>query len=328
MTALRFVRSSLLMLALLAVPFVAEAAEKVSLIGMLDYSAPDAARVGWWKAFRQALRELGHVEGQSVAFEARWADGRVGRLPGLAAELVRLRVDVIVTGGSEAARAAKQASVSIPIVMATGADPVALGLVESLARPGGNVTGVTSISTELSGKRLELLRVLLPTLSRVAILWDEANSASALGVRETEAVAPALGMRLQSVGLRDPKHIDRAFSAVVGERAGALIVAGGASLFPERKRIADLALKHQLPTMVTGREYAEAGGLLSYAVSYPDLFRRAALYVDRILKGARPADLPVEQPTKFELIINLQTAKALRLTLPPSLLARTDQVIE
>ncbi|MFI5373189.1 MAG: ABC transporter substrate-binding protein [Candidatus Rokuibacteriota bacterium] len=312
---------------LLAAPLAAEAqpAGKVPLIGLLDYSSPDPARLNWWKAFRDALRELGYVEGRSISFEARWAQGRVDRLPGLAAELVRLQVDIIVTGGGEAARAAKQASTTIPIVMADGADPVRLGLVESLGRPGGNVTGVTSLSTELIAKRVELLRQLLPKVSRVAVLWDETPN-SRLSVQELEAAARPLGIGIQPVGASGPNALDRAFSAAAGERA--LIVVASPPLFTERKRIADLALKHRLPTVVGGREYAEAGGLLSYAVRYPDLFRRAASYVDKILRGAKPADLPVEQPTTFELVINLKTAKALGLTIPPSLLQRADQVIE
>jgi putative ABC transport system substrate-binding protein len=303
----------------------AQPAGKVPLIGTLDYSAPDGARLNWWNALRQELQKLGYVEGRSIRFEARWAQGQVDRLPGLAADLVRLPADVIVTGGGEAARAAKQATRTIPIVMGTGADPVRLGLVESLGRPGGNVTGVTSLSRELIAKRVELLRELLPKVSRVAVLWDETPNAE-LSVKELKAAAGPLGTKIHPIRVRGPKEFDRAFSAAAGEHA--LIVVATPSLFIERKRIADLALQHRLPTVVGGREYAEAGGLLSYAVSYPDLFRRAATYVDKILKGAKPADLPVEQPTTFELVINLKTAKALGLTIPPSLLHRADQVIE
>jgi ABC-type uncharacterized transport system substrate-binding protein len=313
---------------LLAAPLVGEAQQasgKVPLIGTLDYGAPDAARLNWWKAFRQGLQELGYVESQSIRFEARWAQGRVDRLPGLAAELIRLRVDVIVTGGGEAARAVKQVTSTIPIVMGSGADPVRLGLVKSLARPGGNVTGVTSLSRELIAKRVELLKEFLPTVSRVAVLWDETPN-SRLSVREMEAAAQPLGIDVHVIGVGGPKEFDRAFSAAAKDRA--LIVVASPMLFIERKRIADLALKHRLPTVVGGREYAEAGGLFSYAVNYPALFRRAASYVDKILKGAKPADLPIEQPTTFELVINLKTAKALGLTIPPSLLQRADQVIE
>jgi putative ABC transport system substrate-binding protein len=294
---------------------------------MLDYGAPDAARLAWWKALREALQELGYVEGRSIAFEARWAEGRIDRLPALAAELVRLQVNVIVTGGGEAARAAKQATATIPIVMASGADPVQLGLVASLGQPGGNVTGVTSLSSELIAKRLQLLRELLPKVSRVAVLSDETPN-SRMSVRDTEAGARMLSIEIYPVGARDPNQLDRAISGARRERAGALMIIASPSLFIERRRIADLALKYRLPTAVGGREYAEAGGLFSYAVSYPGLFRRAAVYVDKILKGAKPADLPVEQPTQVELVINLKTAKALGLTILQSLLRRADEIIQ
>ena len=302
-----------------------QTSDKIPLVGALDYSAPDVARLNWWKALRQRLQELGYVEGRSIRFEARWAQGRRERLPGLAAELVRLRVDVLVTGGGESARAAKQATATIPIVMATGADPVRLGLVESLGRPGGNVTGVTSLSTELIAKRAELLRELLPRISRVAVLSDGTPN-TLMSVRESETAARSLGIATRPIGVAGPSDLDRAFSAAAKEHA--VIVIASPPLFTERKRIADLALKHRLPSMVGGREYAEAGGLVSYAVNYPDLFRRAALYVDKILKGAKPADLPVEQPTTFERVINLKTAKTLGLNVPRSLLVRADRVIE
>jgi putative ABC transport system substrate-binding protein len=313
----------------LSAPLVIEAQPtgKVPVIGMLDYGTPDAARLAWWKALREGLQELGYVEGRSIVFEARWAEGRVDRLPGLAAELVRLRVNVIVTGGGEAARAAKQATATIPIVMGSGADPVQLGLVANLAHPGGNVTGVTSLSSELIAKRLQLLRELLPKVSRVAVLSDETPN-SRMSVRDTEAGARILNIEIYSVGARDQNQLDRAVSSARRARADALMVIASPSLFIERRRIADLALKYRLPTAVGGREYAEAGGLFSYAVSYPDLFRRAAVYVDKILKGAKPADLPVEQPTKLALVINLKTAKALGLTIPQSLLQRADEVIQ
>ena len=314
---------------LLATPLAAEAqpAAKVPLIGTLDYGAPDAARLAWWKALREALQELGYVEGRSIAFESRWAEGRVDRLPALAAELVRLQVNVIVTGGGEAARAAKQATATIPIVMASGADPVQLGLIANLAHPGGNVTGVTSLSSELIAKRLQLLRELLPKVSRVAVLSDETPN-SKMSVRDTEAGARILNIEIYSVGARDQNQLDRAVSSARRERAGALMVIASPSMFIERRRIGDLALKYRLPTAVGGREYAEAGGLFSYAVSYPGLFRRAAVYVDKILKGAKPADLLVEQPTQLELVINLKTAKALGLTIPQSLLRRADEIIQ
>lgn len=235
-----------------------------------------------------------------------------------------MKVDLIVTGGGETARVAKQVTTTIPIVMATGGDPVRLG-VKSLGRPGANVTGVTSLSAELIAKRLALLRELLPKVSRVAVLSDESPN-SLVSVREVEAAARTLGMTVRPVGVHGPNDYDRALSLAAKERA--LVVVASPALFTERTRIAELALKHRLPTAVGGREYAEAGGLFSYAVSYPDLFRRAAAYVDKILRGAKPADLPVEQPTVFELVLNLRTAKALRLTIPRSLLQRADQVIE
>ena len=300
-------------------------AGKVPLLGLLDYSTPDAARLAWWRVFRQSLRDLGYVEGQSINFEARWALGRPDRLPGLAAELVRLRVDVIVTGGGEAARAAKQSTATIPIVMATGSNPVQGGLVQSLARPGGNVTGLTSISSQLMAKRVELLREFLPRIPRVAILWDETPNAR-MSVQELEAAARAVGIEIHAVGVRDPNDLARAFSDASSDRA--VIVVASSSMFTERARIADLALKHRLPTALGAREYVEAGGLFSYSVNYAAQFRRAAWYTDRVLKGAKPADLPIEQPTTFELVINLKTAKALGLTIPPSLLQRADQVIE
>jgi ABC-type uncharacterized transport system substrate-binding protein len=319
-----------LALGLLTAPLaaVAQQAGKVTRIGILDYAAPDPARVGWWEAFRERLRELGYVEGQHVIFEPRWGNGDVDRLSSLTAEMVNAEVDIIVTAGSEAVLAAKRATSSIPIVMATGVDPVALGIVASLARPGGNVTGVTSIQTELAAKRLELFRQLLPGVSRIAILWDTDNRASELLVRHTEVGAKSLRIALQSVRIQSPKDAEAAFSAMKRDRAAGVILAATPRFMGDRRRIADLAVRHRLPMMVGAKEYAEAGGLVSYATDYPDLFRQAAIYVDKILHGAKPGDLPVEQPTKFELVINLKTAKALGLTIPPSLLLRADEVIE
>ena len=315
---------------LLAAPLAAEAQKqgRVWRIGLLDYAAADPARVAWWKVFRERMRELGYVEGQNVVFEPRWGNGQVDRLPGLAAELLKATVDIIVTAGSEAALAAKRATSAIPIVTTTGADPVELGLVASLARPGGNITGVTSINSELSGKRLELLKQLIPRASRVAILWDLDNRASALSARDTEAGAKSLGIVLQTAGVRGPKDFEAAFSAMKRERAAAVILVASPALMGDRRRLADLAVTHRLPMMVGSKEYAEAGALLSYGTDYPDLFRRAAAYVDKILKGAKPATLPIEQPTKFELVINLKTAKALGLTIPQSLLQRADELIQ
>jgi len=315
---------------LLAAPFVAEAqqAGKIWRIGLLSYAASDSGGAARWKAFREQLRELGYVEGQNVFFESRWGDGQVGRLRGLAAELIDAKVDIMVTASSEAALAAKQATRSIPIVTATGGDPVKLGVVASLARPGGNVTGVFSLSNDLVGKRLEFLKQLIPRVARVAFLRHSDNRASALNLRDAESAARPLGLVVQSVGVRGPKELDAAFGAMKRERADAVIVLEATAFFPDRQRIADLALMHRLPMAAQAREYAEAGALISYGTDYLDLFRRAAMYVDKILKGAKPADLPIEQPTKFELVINLRTAKALGLTIPPSLLQRADQVIE
>ena len=313
---------------LLAAPLTAGAqptSGKVPVLGLLDFSSPDPGRLAWWQAFRQRLQELGYVEGQTVRFEVRWADGREDRLEKVVSELVAVRVNVIVTAGGESAHAAKRATSTIPIVMATGADPVKYGTVQSLGRPGGNVTGVTSLSSELIAKRVSLLKELLPTASRVAVLWDGTDNAR-LSVQQLEAGARTLGVSVRSVTARGPSAIEPAIAAAAKERA--LFVISSPALFPERGRIAALALRHRLPTMVGGREYAEAGGLVSYAVSYPVLFRRAAIYVDKILKGAQPGDLPIEQPAEFELVINLKTAKALGLTVPPSLLQRADQVIE
>jgi ABC-type uncharacterized transport system substrate-binding protein len=314
---------------LLAAPLAVEAqqAGKVWRIGLLDYASDPASSVRW-KALRDQLRELGYVDGESVRFESRWSDGQVNRLPGLAAELVNAKVDIIVTAGSESAAAARQATSSLPIVTATGGDVVGLGLVTSLARPGGNVTGVISMTSELGGKRLELLKQLIPRLSRVAILRDLDNRGTRLFVSEVERAAKSLGVVPQIVGVHGPKDLDGAFLTMKRGRADAVIFAENTLFIASRQRIADLSVTHRLPMMAPAKEYALAGVLVSYGTDYPDLFRRAATYVDRILKGAKPADLPVEQPTKFELVINLKTAKALGLTIPPSVLARADEVIQ
>jgi putative ABC transport system substrate-binding protein len=274
------------------------------------------------------MRELGYVEGQSVVFEARGADAKEERLPALAAELVQLKVDVLVTAADLAARAATRATTTIPIVTASG-DPFATGRVASLGRPGGNVTGLTSLSRQLSQKRLELARELVPGASRLAILGTETAVGTAF-IRETQATAQAIGVRLHVVHLRSPAELDGAFSTIARGRPAALLVIPIAMLFGERERqrLGELGVKHGLPTVYSRREYAEAGGLIAYGTKRTELFRRAAVYVDKILKGARPGDLPIEQPTKFELVINLRTAKALGLTIPPALLARADEVIE
>jgi putative ABC transport system substrate-binding protein len=296
-------------------------------IALLDAS-PMAARVAEWNAFRQGLRDLGYVEGQNITIESRWADGRYERLPDLAAELVRLKPDLIVAAGTPAALAAKQATTTIPIVMAGAADPVRLKLLASLARPGGNITGVTNVAIELAGKRVGLLKEMLPKVSRVAILWDEANPAADFNVKETAAAVAAVGLTPRVFGVRDPKEFDSAFSAMLNEQVGALIVGPSPMFFGQQEWLGDLAAKNRLPTMFTVADYTQAGGLMSYGPSYPALFRRSATYVDKILRGAKPADLPVEQPSKFELVINLKTAKALGLTIPQSLLLRADAVIQ
>jgi ABC-type uncharacterized transport system substrate-binding protein len=305
----------------------AQPAGKIWRIGLLDLSS-DPASSSRWKALLDRLRELGYVEGQNVLFESRWSDGQRGRLLGLARELVNGKVDIIVTAGSESAAAVKRATSSIPVVMATGSDPVELGVVTSLARPGGNVTGVISMTSELGGKRLELLKQLIPRVARIAILRDLDNRGSRLVVRDTETAAKALGVVPQIVGVHGPKDLDGAFMAMKRARADAVVFAENTQFIASRQHVADLAVTHRLPMMAPAKEYALAGVLISYGTDYPDLFGRAAAYVDKILKGAKPGDLPVEQPTKFELVINLKTAKALGLTIPPSLLARADQVIE
>lgn len=293
-------------------------------IGLLDAGE----RLEWWVAFRQQLRELGYVEGQNVAIEARYAAGTYDRLPTLAEELVRLKVSVIVTSGSVATQVAKRTTSVIPIVMSAGSDPVAESLVATLAHPGGNVTGVTSIAAGLTGKRFEILREVLPRMSRLAVLWHRNNATSAYAVRELEAAARTSKVALHVVGVKSPDELPGAFTAVAQHRARALVVIADPLFFSERRRLAELALEHRLPSMHGPSEYVEAGGLLSYGPSYPHLFRRAAVYVDRIVKGAKPGDLPIEQPTTFELVINLKTAKTLGVTIPRALLLRADRVIE
>jgi len=300
------------------------AQSKVTLIGLLD--AGD--RLEWWDAFRQELRELGYVEGRNVRFDQRYAKGDLDQLPGLAKELVQLKVAVIVTSGAAAAVAAQRVTRTIPIVMATGTDQVSLGLAASLARPGGNVTGVSTLTSDLMAKRFELLREIVPKSSRFAALWHADNVPSGASVKELEGAAARARVAFRSVGIRSAEELTDAFSAMSRERIEALIVLNSPFIYTERKRIADLALKHKLPAIYGAAEYAEAGGLLSYAPSYPEMFRRAAIYVDKILKGAKPADMPIEQPTTFELVINANTARALGLVIPPSLLARANRVIQ
>jgi putative ABC transport system substrate-binding protein len=283
------------------------------------------------QAFLRGLRDLGYVEGRNVVIEYRSAEGKVERLPALAAELLTLKVDVIVGPATPAALAAKQATGTLPIVFIGAGDPVTDGLVTSLARPGGNVTGLATLSPELVGKNLEQLKQAVPGVSRVAILWQPGGMGERTEkdmLKGVEVTARALGVRPQLVEARGPADFDRAFSEMTRARAGTLTVVGSSMFVSERRRLVDLAAKHRLPAMYAQRAYVDAGGLMSYGPDVSDLFRRAATYVDKILKGAKPGDLPVEQPTKFELVINLKTAKALGLTIPPSLLQRADQLIE
>jgi len=304
----------------------AQQPKRVSRVGYLSVLSPssDSARID---AFRQGLRELGYVDGQSLAIEPKYAEGKLDRLPDLAGELVRLNVDVIVAGGSTAIRAAKNTTKLIPIVMAHGSDPVALGYVASLARPGGNITGLTHLAPELGGKRLELLKDIVPRLSRVAVLTDPGTGGHGPQIKELEVAAPALGLQLQAFEVRSPNELENAFSAMIAARAGAFIGLQQPTLDRLRQRIVESVAKNRLPAMYPNDEYVDSGGLMSYAADIVAMFRRSASYVDRILKGAKPADLPVEQPTKFELVINLKAAKQIGLTIPPNVLARADKVI-
>jgi putative ABC transport system substrate-binding protein len=314
---------------LFALCFPAEAQQppKVPRIGRLGASSVAADSIRR-EAFRQGLRELGYVEGKNFVILWRDAEGKRDRLPALAAELVRLKVDVIVTGGGNATEAAKKATSNIPIVMAQSSDPVAEGFVASLARPGGNITGLSNLAPELNGKRLELLKEVVPGLSRVAVFGTSTARANAQPLREVELAAGAFGMKLQYLDVLAPKDFEAAFQAARKGRADVVfMLVWGPVLNPRRKEIAELAVKSRLPVMYLDREHVEAGGLMTYGVSEADLDRRTAMYVDKILKGAKPADLPVEQPIKFEFIINLQAAKQIGLTIPPNVLARADKVI-
>ncbi len=313
----------------LAAPFAAHAQRPVEVhrIGTLG-SNPSLAAAHLWEAFRQGLRERGYVEGQNILIEHRSAEGKWERLPELAAELVRLRVSVIVAGGTPATHAARKATQTIPIVFPVAGDPVDQGFVSTLARPGGNITGLANIAPDLVGKQLQLLKEIVPKVSRVALLWNPATSIGPPQFREAEVAARALGVRLQSLTVRGPDELEGAFLAMTRERAGALLVTADPIFFSHRTRLADLASKSRLPAMYGLREHVDAGGLMSYAANLADMFRRAAYYVDRILKGAKPADLPVEQPTRFELVINMKSAKTLGIKFPQSILIRADQVIQ
>jgi putative tryptophan/tyrosine transport system substrate-binding protein len=314
------------MLFALCLPAAAQQPTKVPRIGFLGatYPSTNAARI---EAFRQGLRELGYVEGKNIVIEYRWAEGKTERLPDLAAELVRLKVDIIVTAGPAVTRPVKEATSTIPIVMSFDNDPVGSGFVASLARPGGNITGLSALFPELSGKRLELLKEVVPMISRMAFFGTSTQPGTAQALRETELAAGAFGVQVQYLEVRDPKDIETAFQAARKGRADAVLVLSSPVIFSQRTQIADLAVKNRLPVIFPQSEYVEDGGLMSYAPNYADLFRRAATYVAKILKGAKPADLPVEQPKKFEFIINLKAAKQIGLTIPPNVLARADKVI-
>jgi putative ABC transport system substrate-binding protein len=313
----------------LAAPLAAgaQAPAKVRRIGLLSSFSPSDTAL-WYQAFRLGLRNLGWVEGKNISTEYRNTEGRSDRLPDLAADLVRLKVDVIVTSATADALAAQRATRAIPIVMASAGDPVASGLVESLARPGGNITGMSQMSPQLAGKRLELLKEMVPRLSRVAVLWNPQGPASTLNWKEIQLPARQLGLQLHSLEVRSLDDLDKAFEDAAKARAGALFITPDPVIGTNLKRIAGLAAKSRLPSIFHVSEFADVGGLVAYGPDRADLYRRAATFVDKILKGAKPGDLPVEQPIKFELVVNLKTARALGLTIPQSVLLHADRVIE
>jgi putative ABC transport system substrate-binding protein len=321
--------SLLFVVVVLAVAVISEAQQpaKVPRIGFI-VGASLSASLARTEAFRQGLRELGYVEGKNIVIEWRYADGKSDRLPTLATELALLKVDVIVTSGGDPTRSAKEATFTIPIVMAQANDPVGSGFVASLAQPGGNITGLSSLAPQISGKRLELLKEIVSKLSRVAVLGSSTNPGNAQSLKETELAAKSFGVQLQSIDVRDPKDIETAFRTASKGRAEGVLVLASLVLNSQRKQIVELTAKSRLPAIYYAPEWVEDGGLISYGVSFTDLYRRAATYVDKILKGAKPADLPVEQPKKFELIINLKAAKQIGLTIPPNVLVRADKVIK
>jgi putative tryptophan/tyrosine transport system substrate-binding protein len=314
------------MLFALCIPAHAQQPKKIPRIGYLSFQSSSSGR-DLDDPFRQGLNALGYVEGKNIIIEYRWAEGNFDRLPELAAELVRLKVDVIVARGTRSVRAAKQATSTIPIVVPIVADPVGDGLVASLAHPGGNVTGLTPMTPDLSGKRLELLKETFPKISHVAVLYDPNDGATALDWRETEVAASGFGVTLQSSEVTDPNQFGPAFAAMTSGRTNAFIALTHSFLTVNMRRLVDVATKSRLPGMYGQSLFVDAGGLMSYGPSYSDLSRRAALYVDKILKGTKPADLPVERPIKFDLVFNLKTAKQIGLTIPPNVLARADKVI-
>ena len=323
-----WILSILFVVMLLAVAVIAEAQQptRIPRIAYLAGSSPSAIAART-EAFRQGLRELGYVEGKTIVIEFRYAEEKPDRIPALAADLVQLKVDVIVTAGGTSTRSAKEATVTIPIVMVQDNDPVGNGFVASLARPGGNITGLATLAPEISGKRLELLKEIVPRLSRVAVLGSSSNPGNAQSLKETELAAREFGLQLQHFDVRNSKDIDNAFRGTGKERADAVLLLVSSVLNAYRTQIVELAVKNRLPAIYPFLDFVEAGGLMSYGVSFIDLHRRAATYVAKILKGAKPADLPVEQPKKFEFIINLKAAKQIGLTIPPNVLARADKVI-
>jgi putative tryptophan/tyrosine transport system substrate-binding protein len=314
---------------LLALNFSADAqeAKRIPRVGIL-FGASPSANAGRVEAFRGGLQELGYIDGKNIVIEVRYADGKLDRLPALTAELFRLNVELIVTAGPAVTRPVKEATNTIPIVMAFDSDPVGSGFVASLARPGGNITGLSSLSPELTGKRLELLKETVSKLSRVAVLGNPGNAATALNFKEAEVAARAYGLQVQSLEVRGPNDLDSAFSTMIKRRTDALLPLGDSVVVFHRDRIIQFATKNRLPGTYPNSEWADAGGLMAYGPDILDSFRRAATYVDKILKGAKPADLPVEQPMKFEFVINLKTAKQIGLTIPPNVLARADRVIK
>jgi putative ABC transport system substrate-binding protein len=327
MTIIGAALAVVLALGLLAAPLAAEGqqARKVPVIGyLIERSGPTA----FDEAFRVGLRELGYSEGRNIVVEYRWADGKAERLPALAAELVRLKVDVIVTSGTPGGLAAKNATSTIPIVLASGGDFVADGLVASFSRPGANITGLSVFARELSGKRLEILKEAIPGMTRVAAAFNTLNPGTRSLFKETEAAATKLGLKALPLDIHFPDGVERAFAEAVRLRASAVVIISDGATIVHRAQLGSAALQHHLPTIFANKTYLEGGGLMSYGPDIIEVWRHAATYVDRILKGAKPADMPIEQPTKFELVISLKTAKALGLTIPPSLLLRADQVIE
>lgn len=319
----------LALIAMLAAPHAAlgQPAEKLFRVGFLGNSnaALEANLVG---PFRDGLRDLGYVEGRNVLIEYRWAEGRYERLPILIGELIGLKVDVIVTAGTPAALAVKNATATVPLVMVAVGDPVGTGIVPSLSQPGGNITGLTSISPELDGKRLELLREIIPDISHFAVLWNADSPLQFVGERRTQAAAEVLRMKVLSLGVRNEEGLEKAFATIAKEQPGALLVLADRLFLHHRARIMDFAGRHRLPGVYAYRELVEAGGLMSFGPNYADMHRRAAYFVDRILKGAKPGELPVERPATFELVVNLKTAKTLRLTIPQSVLVRATELIK